>query len=568
MYHLQSLEQRIQALFFIVIVAVLIITARLFYLQIHWSDHYIHRGNKNFLRVETVLPHRGTIYDCHGNLLATNRPIHHLLWRGTGNAQLNKAQLQRLKQIEQIISTSISAPSLLQAERHYKQIELARDITFDQLSRITELYPEDPNISISTQFERYYPYGSYASHVVGYLSRQIDTPSYGKMGIEKICDDLLKGQEGTLLKTINSIGQDVTTLQLNESLKGKDIQVTLDIDLQRIAERIYPVQQVGCFLIMDPEDGAIKAVVSRPSFDPGMFLKPISYQTWQELQHKQPFLNRTLNPYPPGSIFKLVTISAALEHGFLHPDQMWHCNGFVQFAKRKYWCNRRWGHGEISTTQAVAQSCNVLFYEIGKKIDIDLLAKYAHKFGLGNPTGSAFLESTGIVPSREWKLEYRGEPWWPGETLSVTIGQSFLLCTPLQVVRMISAIFTGYLAKPRILQNESIETMPLTLAPETIEFLKQSMRCVVTRGTGKRISTIKDIEIYAKTSTAQIADLSKRKLSSAFLEHAWFVAYFQYKSFKPLVFLILVENAGTSQVATTIAKQFLIAYKDLMLYQK
>ncbi len=205
-----------------------------------------------------------------------------------------------------------------------------------------------------------------------------------------------------------------------------------------------------------------------------------------------------------------------------------------------------------------------MFYEIGKDIDIDLLAQYAFKFGLGKKTGIIFPEQTGIVPSKEWKQEHKGEQWWPGETLSVSIGQSFLLVTPIQVARMIASIFTGYLITPRILSDEPIIKEPLDIAPETISFLQESMKSVVTRGTGKRINKVKDIEIYAKTSTAQISTFRKRTLNTAFLEHGWFVAHFQYKNYSPLVIIILVEHVGTSQVATNIAKNFLVEYKKLI----
>ncbi len=568
MYHLQRLDNRISTIMIMVLGALCIILVRLFYLQINHGQHYLSRGEKNFLRIETTPPQRGNIVDCHNKLLATNRPVNHLMWNGTGNRMVSAHQIEILKHIETIVGKTICTnpdlfASLNASERHYRQIPIAQDITIEQLSKITEHYPDSPNLSIKTEFQRYYPHGSSASHVVGYLSRSVDTPSYGQMGIEKICDDMLKGHEGTILKTINSVGRNMTTVQVEAAAIGGDIHTTIDIELQKIAERIFPKEYSGCIVIMDPADGSIKSLVSQPQFDPSLFLKPITSSDWKELQEKKPFLNRVLNPYPPGSIFKLVTICAALEHGYLVDDQIWNCDGYVEFAGRKYWCHRRWGHGKLNTMQAVAQSCNMLFFEIGKQLDIDLLARYAEKFGLGKPTGVMFPERTGIVPSRDWKMSEKGEQWWPGETLSVTIGQSFLMTTPLQIARMISSIFTGYLVKPRILQREHCDTIPLSLKPETISFLKESMRFVVTRGTGKRVNAVKDIEIYAKTSTAQITDLQKRNLSKQFLEHAWFVAYFQYKDYRPLSFVILVENAGTSQVATTIAKQFLMAYKDI-----
>lgn len=568
MYYLQRIDNRLTIIMIALLAALCIILGRLFYLQINYGDHYLSRGEKNFLRTEIILPQRGTIFDYHGNILATNRPVNHLMWRGTGNRTLSGSQIAMLQHIEKITGTSLDhQPSLFTAingaEKQYRQIIIAPDITLEQLSKITEHYPDSPNIFIKTAFQRYYPHGSSASHLVGYLSKSMQACAYGQMGLEKICNELLRGQEGMVLKTINSVGSNVTTLRLDEAAAGENIHTTLDLSLQKVTERIFPPDHTGCIIVMDPHTGAIKAIASRPQFNPSLFLRPISTNEWHELQEKKPFLNRALNPYPPGSIFKLITISAALEHGYLDPNQSWDCCGYVPFAGRKYWCHRRWGHGTLNTIQAVAQSCNVLFFEIGKKIDIDLLAQYAAKFGLGQSTGFLFSEPTGVVPSREWKLKNRNDQWWPGETLSVTIGQSFLMATPLQIARMISSIFTGYLIKPRILQKESEEKVPLTIKPATVDFLKESMRFVVTRGTGKRINVVKDVEIYAKTSTAQITAFQKRTISKQFLEHAWFVSYFQYKNYRPLVVVILVENAGTSQVATSVAKEFLLAYKKI-----
>lgn len=567
MYYLQRLDKRIGILILFIISMFGVIISRLFYLQIKYGDHYLIRGQKNFLRTETIPPRRGNIFDCHNTLLATNRPVNHLIWNGTGNRTLSGTQIAMIRDIESVIGKSvIQEPSLFagicSTEKYYRQLPIATDITLEQLSKITEYYPNSPNLSIKTEFQRYYPHGTWASHVVGYLSKSVDT-CYGQMGIEKICDEILKGQEGSLLKTINSVGRNIKTIELAAAAAGGNIHTTIDVQLQKIAEQIFPPQSNGCIVIMDPVDGALKALVSRPHFDPALFLRPIGTHEWQELQEKKPFLNRVLNPYPPGSIFKLVTISAALEQGYLSPDQCFNCRGYVEFAGRRYWCNQRWGHGCLNIIQTIAQSCNILFFELGKKIDIDLLASYAAKFGLGLPTGVLLPERTGIIPSRAWKLQEKGERWWPGETLSVAIGQSFLMATPLQIARMIGGIFTGYLVNPRILQEEECHKISLSLQPTTLSVLKESMRFVITRGTGQRISTVQDITIYAKTSTAQVSDYQKRSLNEKYLEHAWFVTYFQYKAYKPLVFVILVENAGSSQVATSIAKQFLIRYKDI-----
>lgn len=400
---------------------------------------------------------------------------------------------------------------------------------------------------------------------MGYLG-QINLESQGKMGIEKLFEDLLKGEQGTALKKINSTGRSLAEIEVKEALAGQTIETTLDIDLQDIVEQILPEEQSGTFILLDPSDGSIVALVSHPNFDPNIFLAPINQAQWQTLQEKQPFLNRAFtSSYPPGSIFKLVTASAALETGLLSSQSSVYCCGYYTFAERRYWCSRREGHGFLNAGQAVAQSCNILFYEIGKKISIDTLAHYAHKFGLGKKTNICFSEKEGLIPSSTWKMETKGERWWPGETLSATIGQSYLLVTPIQVACMISSIFTGHLVTPRILTNESIKKQPLVIKPSTLEFLRESMAAVVTKGTGVRVSHVKNIEIYAKTSTAQIKNFKKDdNFEETHQEHAWFVAYFRYKDNKPLTIVIMAENAGTSRVATALAKDFLVEYKKLM----
>ena len=211
MYRLQKLDRRMSSITFLMLCALCIISGRLFYLQISWADHYIDRGQKNFLRTESIPSQRGNIFDCNGTVLATNRPVTQLVWQATGNHTLSIEQQELLSHLAAITqSDQISLQSITYAERYYKQCTIAKDLSHQQLSKITEQYPNHPNIGITTLFERFYPHGSYASHVVGYLSRQIDSSTEGQMGLEKICNDLLKGQEGTILKTINSAGRNVT----------------------------------------------------------------------------------------------------------------------------------------------------------------------------------------------------------------------------------------------------------------------------------------------------------------------------------------------------------------------
>ena len=227
-------------------------------------------------------------------------------------------------------------------------------------------------------------------------------------------------QRGAWRKTryYYSLGRHLAQRELKKALAGKDITTTLDIEIQQMVELILPEDVVGTCIIMDPIDGSLLALVSRPHFDPTVFLGSLEQDEWASLQDKKPFLNRAFNAcYPPGSIFKLVTISAALEHKLIKSDSHWFCPGYVEFAQRRYWCSNKHGHGDLNTEQALAHSCNIPFFEIGKKISIDTLADYAHRFGLGQKTNIGFTEKEGLIPTSAWKKRVKGERWWPGETL-------------------------------------------------------------------------------------------------------------------------------------------------------
>ncbi|MFT6765907.1 MAG: penicillin-binding protein 2 [Alteromonas naphthalenivorans] len=546
--------------------ALCIIAGRLFYLQINQGKRLFEQSQKNFTRTESLLSLRGNILDCHGHILATNKPITAVYWQGTGNKKLSSEQLTILKQLEHLTDKDFSEKeqTLTHTEKHFKKQLLVTNVSFEQLSKIAELLSDEKNITIETKFKRFYPYKSIASHALGYLGHL--GPSYeGRMGLEKLFEEQLRGKKGSLMRVINSVGTHLSEYQTEETLSGNDIKTTLDLSLQRIAERIFPKDRTGTLILMDPRDGSLRVILSRPTFDPNVFMNPLNPDQWQELQAQKPFLNRFCNAsYPPGSIFKLVTLSAAIETNIIDPYSTWDCKGFVTLANRKYRCARRAGHGELTTKQAVANSCNILFYEIAKKMDIDVLAKYAQIFGFGKPTSHLLSERTGLVPTREWKQETKGERWWLGETLSASIGQSFLLTTPLQIARMIGSIETGYLVSTRLIENSTPNYEPLKIKYETRAFLRQTMHAVVTKGTARMFNKLDDFIIRAKTSTAQTSTLSKRKQGEAFLEHGWFAGNFSFRGSPPLTLVILTENTGNAKLPMLIGREFLKNYQELM----
>lgn len=552
--------------FFIAVATILcflLIFGRLLFFQIYHYNRFQSLGQKNFFRLCTTPSLRGNILDCNGNLLATNRPITNIDWKGTGNLSLTSHQKQTISTIESILQEDgkaimIPRNKLKQVEKFATSMRIASDINFQSLSKISEQCADNKNITISTHFKRYYPHNSLACHTLGYLG-DINMQSNGKMGLEKIFEDTLKGKNGLMKQIINSFGKQLDNQAIAQSESGQNITTTINLQLQKIAEKHMPHDKSGAFILLNPQNGAIRSLVSRPSFDPSIFLQPISSETWKELTSTNPFINRAFNAcYPPASIFKLITIASALEHGIINPDTQFHCKGYVKFKGRRYYCNRRWGHGILNIKETLAHSCNIGCYEIAKQISIDVLADYAFRFGLGEKTNIIFPEKEGIVPSNDWKIITKGERWWKGETLSAAIGQSFLLTTPIQIACMIGALFKGYLVKPRVLEQSEIITKPLDVQEETQVYLQECMESVVTTGTGKNINRLKDITVFAKTGTAQTS--SKQTKNSDYTCHAWFVSYFYYKDNEPLVLVVLIEKVGGSRAATTIAKKFLADY--------
>lgn len=549
-----------------------IIFGRLLFLQIYHHQILAKLGERNFTRIKDIEPLRGNILDCHGNLLATNRPVINIDWVGTGLNKLSAEQKSTLHNIEKVLNKYnhpifIELSKINRAEKFSTSIRLASDVSIQALSEISEQCADNQNIVISKRFQRFYPHKDLACHILGYLG-SLDNNSAktsGKMGLELIFNDILKGKHGSMNHIINSFGKNLHIANIANSQSGQDLTLTIDMKLQQIAQNVMPADHAGAFILLDPKTGALKALVSNPGFDPSIFLKTIGSDDWKTLQQKRPFINRAFNAlYPPASIFKLVTFSAALEHDIISPDSHFYCRGYTMFKDRKYYCNKRSGHGVLDIKGNLAHSCNIACYQIAQKMSIDTIADYAHRFGLGVKTNTIFPESPGIVPSNEWKRTVKGEPWWKGETLSAVIGQSFLLVTPIQIACMIGSIFKGYLVKPRILELDPIETTPLNIKTTTCEFLQESMKSAIQIGTGRNVGRLKNITIYAKTGTAQT---KSRKGDIKDLQtdcHAWCVIYFTYLNQDPLAMVILIEHAGGSAVATAVAKKFLSAYMKMM----
>ena len=555
--HLKKIDAKLKTFLVFVSIFSCLILFRLIYLQIHLSESLSDLSKKNFTRIHKIASLRGNITDTHGQLIATNRPVINVFWQGTNSNNIDNAY-----KIIQNIQTNLgkktieTKSTINTIERYHQKYLIASDISISELSQIIE-QALTSKLIIETSFQRHYPYKSTASHILGYLG-QIDLEIMGKTGLEKMFEDDLKGLQGQKTITINSIGKRIDQLDIQPATSGKNVRTTLDLNIQQILEKSLPKEFASAAIIIESNTGAIRAVASRPDFDPATFLKPLSYNDWHDLQERKPFINRAFNAaYPPASIFKIITMIAAIEEGIVTEETEWNCTGFIKFGKRRYHCNQRDGHGTVDLKEAIIHSCNIPFFEIAKKIKIDTLAQYATMFGLGEKTGLIFSEKSGLIPTQQWKLNNKGEKWWPGETLSAVIGQSYTLTTPIQIATMLSAIFTKELIKPRIIESSPIEKKAILIKDSTIQIVKEAMKLTVTEGTAKRLNNLEPFDIYAKTGTAQTSALEKRNLGSQFIEHVWFVAQVRHPSHPEFSLVILVENAGATRIAINTAKQFL-----------
>jgi penicillin-binding protein 2 len=564
---MESVIQRIAKIYKLLVVFLVFIfciSLRLFYLQVDQGNALALQGERNFIKTEIIPPLRGNLFDCNKRLLASNRPIYDIYWQGRGVFSLTNYHRNLLSQLETLLETSFLQDEKIKiisrTERYARRILLKDDISFYQLCKISEHFSHCQNLVIKNRFKRVYPYNTFASHIVGYLSR---IGYVGCSGIEKLFQETLCGQGGYVKNIINSTGKLLSKKDYRDAQAGNDFVLTIDFNIQTLAESTFKKDQTGTMIVMNPETGAIKALASFPSFNPNLFLNPILNKTWKKsFTINSPLLNRaTQSLYPPASIFKLITIAAGLEKGIISQDTSFNCKGYDTFYKRRYLCQRKWGHGNINLRDSLAFSCNIPCFKIARQISIDTLAEYAFRFGLGEKTNFLLPENSGLIPTSMWKISIKGEQWWTGETLSASIGQSYLLVTPLQLARMICVICSGYLVKPRILEQEPVEKKDVLISPETLDFLQKAMSQTVTKGTVKKLNYLKEFQVFAKTGTAQTCSLKKKKKEKEDYEHAWLAGFFNYKGSKPLVLVILVEHVGACLPAIQIADTFLRGYE-------
>lgn len=569
---------KVRIIGYILITGFAILLVRLWQLQILQGSDFRKISESNRLRVIGVPAPRGIIYDRNGIPLVKNVPYFCasiIPAESTGNAPSSLAKLLNITEAE------------LQDKMHRAQqspftpVRLKEGLSLKEVSYIEARRSDFPGLLIEIEVSRDYLFGTAGAHLIGYLGKMSpkqskdsnfrDVPQsafIGQWGVEKLFDKTLRGIAGQRVIEVDALGREIRLLLEKPPTKGEDLSLSIDIALQSEAEKAFG-GRTGALVAMKPDTGEILGYVSSPSFDPNKFAKGIAYDEWESLSKDKnlPMLNRTIqSQYPPGSTFKIIMAIAGLEEGVINDSTKVDCKGGISYGKWHFGCWRKTGHGSISLHRALVESCDVYFYEVGKRLGIDKIHAYASKFGLGKETGVPLgVEKKGLIPSTKWKMETKKAPWFLGETFVNSIGQGYVSATPVQMAVMMSSVANGgKIYRPSILKGARPSLAgDAGVSADTIEKVKEALKGVVNEpgGTGW-VAKSNVTTIGGKTGTAQV--VANRKganfSSEKFRDHAWFVAFAPID--KPEVAMsVLVEHGGHGgSAAAPIAKKAIEAY--------
>ena len=582
----------------LVIAAVAVLVGRMVELQVVDHEHFTTLSRENRVKVVPLPPTRGLIYDRNGVLLAQNRPAYSL---EITPEQVDDVEhvLDQLAEVIEIGEEDLERFwKLKQRKRRFDSVPIRVNLTPDEAAQFAVHHHRFPGVDIKAQLLRHYPHDIKTTHVLGYVGRisqrdldQIDASNYagtshiGKNGVEKTYESALHGAVGYEQIEINAAGRRVRTLEQTPPEPGVDIHLHLDIGLQEVAMRAFGDHN-GAIVAINPKNGGVLAFVSQPGYDPNLFVEGISKKDYNALQgdDNRPLYNRALRgQYPPGSTVKPFMGLAGLEHNAVEYDTSVYCRGFFQLPgnTHRYRDWKKGGHGPMDLDAAIVQSCDVYFYKLAYELGIDRLHEYLSQFGFGGRTGIDLTgESTGLLPSREWKRRARRQPWYPGETLIVGIGQGYFLTTPLQLAAATAAIANnGIFHTPRVVEylrtRETGEITPIPPSAKPIpkasqqnwEDVRTGMANVVesARGTAKRIRSDR-YRIAGKTGTAQVftvaqdEEYDEEDLEKKLRDHALFIAYAPIED-PQIAIAVVVENGGHGgSTAAPIARTIMDAY--------
>jgi len=582
---------------------------RLFQLQVIDAADLRNRSERNRVRTVRLEAQRGVIVDREGRALAASRPAFGLSVVPDELSERDRTLRAMGGLLGRDPAELNAAVGKRRGRERFKPIVLERDLTPAALARVQAHQFALPGVHVDFNPRRYYVNGAHAAHLLGTIGEigagQLAEPAFagyrsgevvGQSGLEAQLERHLRGRAGGRNVVVDVQGREVDRLDEVLPVPGGRVVLTLDLDLQRAAEDAFlsrdPEQRVhiGALVAVDPRNGDILALVSRPTFDPNHFAGGVDPDIWQQLTTDpwRPIQNRAVaGQYSPGSTYKAIVAAAALQEGLIDPSHTEYCPGSFQLGRRTYRCWRRAGHGEVDLAEALEQSCDVYFYAVGIELGIDRLAEFARSFGLGRRTGVGLTgERPGLVPDREWKQRARKQPWLKGETVSAAIGQGYNLVTPLQLAMAYAALANGgSLFAPRIVDrletwNGRLVDQPLRsppsrvdVAPAHLERVREGLLAVVEAptGTGMR-ARVDGMEVAGKTGTTQVVSLEvveqyeeEEDIPLKYRDHAWFAAFAPAEAPEIVVVVLAEHGGGGGSVAAPIAQRVLQAYFDKYL---
>ncbi len=574
---------RIAAFQYATVAVFLFLIAGFWVLQVRDHEANSELAERNRIKTVPLIAPRGKILDRDGRVIVDNRPSFRAL---LSRENLNKDHFAAIAQgLNMDLEELQSRVKRYDSRPKYVSVPIKTELTRGELAFVESHLDSQtfPELEVSEDSSaRLYPQNGLAAHVLGYVGEvsdaQLNLPEFakysqgeivGKSGLEQQYNDILMGVDGQKRVVVDNVGRERQVLENVEATPGHNLQTTLDVDLQAVAELSMEGRK-GAVIALDPRNGEVLAMVSRPTFDPGMFQGHIRQQDWNDVMNNPdaPLLNNAIQAQlAPGSTFKPIVALAGLETGLLEPSTTYFCPGYATFSGITHKCDAV--HGTINLHQAIVKSCDVYFYNVGNKIGIDTIAEYGQMVGFGKKTGIDLPgEAEGIMPSPKWKLRTQHEKWYAGETISVAIGQGAVVVTPIQLaVAMGGLAMGGEWHKPHLVRDAAASDQPrrADLHAENIATIVSAMNGVVTEeGTGTA-ARITGIDVCGKTGSAQrISNTlakSNKALASTMKDTAWFVA-FSPCDHPEIVVAALWESGEHGALAAPIVRDVIKAYFD------
>jgi penicillin-binding protein 2 len=577
-----------------------VLVGRMYYLQVVESKQYQMLAEENRINMRLLSPPRGLLFDRFGRKVAHNRQNYRVVMVAEQTSDI-EATIERLSAVVPI--TPGQRGKILKEVRRrrpFVPVTVAENLTWEQFSRLNVVLPDLAGVQPDIGESRFYEYDVSLAHVVGYVSAVsekeltgdplLELPGFriGKNGVEKIFDESLRGRAGNQRIEVNAYGRVIRELARRDGEAGDDIVLTIDAELQKaISQRL--ADESAAAVVMDIHTGELLALVSTPAYDPNAFNVGLTSKAWRELvrHERAPLTNKAISgQYPPGSTIKMLVALAGLEAGIISPSQKFFCNGRIKLGNATFhcWRHRYGGHGWIDMKQGIAQSCDVYFYEVARKIGIDRISAMAERFGLGQMLGVDLpAERAGLVPTPDWKMAVIGQPWQLGETLITGIGQAYMLATPLQLATMTARMANGgFAVAPHVIRakrrsgfDRTEEYVPARAEPigvsrANLDVVLDAMSEVVNgkRGTARasRLDEELGLQMAGKTGTAQVRRITKAEREAGgkqaedtpwkYRDHALFVSFAPVNEPRYAV-AVIVEHGRSGTYAAKLTKDIM-----------